>query len=437
MAQPSKATVRAFNVGFGDCFLLSFTYPDGDRHVLIDFGAKPKPRGSSDDYMTEIAAEIKKLTGDKLAMLVATHRHTDHISGFATKDDGSGSGDIIASLAPDVVLQPWTEHPDIETDATAPRGDRAFAIALKGMNAFAASLQDFALRKPDDAWRRLGFSEKEVRHLKFTGENNVKNLNAVKNLMAMGAKGKALYLSADEEPDVSDVLPGVTLHVLGPPTVDQHPNVQKQKASIAEEYWQLMGRRGFAAALATGQDGDGEGGGEVLFSDYIDDLPPYARWAKNRLSKAHKEMLLSMVTALDDAMNNTSLILLFRAGGKSLLFPGDAQWENWQYALEFSDKKDEYKRLLRDIDLYKVGHHGSRNATPRSLWALFQHKDEDKARKDRLVTMMSTMHDVHGGSEATAVPRATLVKELDDHSHLHTTEDLKNGQLFTEVVLDL
>ena len=38
-AQPAKVTIRMFNVGFGDCFLLTFHYPARDRHVLIDFGS--------------------------------------------------------------------------------------------------------------------------------------------------------------------------------------------------------------------------------------------------------------------------------------------------------------------------------------------------------------------------------------------------------------
>jgi hypothetical protein len=33
-------------------------------------------------------------------------------------------------------------------------------------------------------------------------------------------------------------------------------------------------------------------------------------------------------------MNNTSVILFFEVGSKKLLFPGDAQIENWSYALE-------------------------------------------------------------------------------------------------------
>ena len=43
----SALTVRMYNVGFGDCFLLSFPAPDRPRKVLIDCGVHaagpPKP----------------------------------------------------------------------------------------------------------------------------------------------------------------------------------------------------------------------------------------------------------------------------------------------------------------------------------------------------------------------------------------------------------
>jgi hypothetical protein len=35
--------------------------------------------------------------------------------------------------------------------------------------------------------------------------------------------------------------------------------------------------------------------------------------------------------------------------------------------------RPEWRSLLADVNLYRVGHHGSRNATPRQLWDLFKH----------------------------------------------------------------
>src|SRR2546422_3724993 len=68
----------------------------------------------------DIAQDIKKRSKGKLHAVVATHRHRDHISGFATAKGGKGTGDVIRSLKPDLVVQPWTEDPKLDTKATGP-----------------------------------------------------------------------------------------------------------------------------------------------------------------------------------------------------------------------------------------------------------------------------------------------------------------------------
>jgi beta-lactamase superfamily II metal-dependent hydrolase len=73
--------------------------------------------------------------------------------------------------------------------------------------------------------------------------------------------------------------------------------------------------------------------------------------------------------AMGDATNNASLVLAFELGegGKVLLFAADAQrgnWRSWADA-DWTDgeKKISAKDLLARTVLYKVGHHGSHNAT--------------------------------------------------------------------------
>jgi hypothetical protein len=112
---------------------------------------------------------------------------------------------------------------------------------------------------------------------------------------------------------------------------------------------------------------------------------------------------------------------LFQVGSKKLLFPGDAQIENWSYALT----KSEVRKLLQDVNLYKVGHHGSRNATPKSLWALFGNRSQ-KQSPGRLQTVVSTMTGKHGDARShTEVPRKTLVEELKKNSFYFSTQELK------------
>src|SRR5512144_1335255 len=110
---PIGVEVRAFQVGFGDCFLVSFEYSKNDkRHVLIDFGTTELPKGlKPSEHMPKVARAIKQECGGRLAAVVATHRHADHISGFATDGKSGHSGEIIAECQPQLVLQPWTEDP--------------------------------------------------------------------------------------------------------------------------------------------------------------------------------------------------------------------------------------------------------------------------------------------------------------------------------------
>src|SRR6266699_3162843 len=89
--EPTSATIRTYHVGFGDCFLISFEYSrKSERHVLVDFGSTGFPKGVPKSRMMDIAKNIKQRTGGKLHAVVATHRHRDHISGFATEKAGKG-----------------------------------------------------------------------------------------------------------------------------------------------------------------------------------------------------------------------------------------------------------------------------------------------------------------------------------------------------------
>ncbi len=137
---------------------------------------------------------------------------------------------------------------------------------------------------------------------------------------------------------------------------------------------------------------------------------------------------------MDDAMNNTSVILLITAGTKKLLFPGDAQWENWEHALTHNLKD------LEDVDVYKVGHHGSLNATPKTLWNNFKKKSRKKSAANRLMSVMSTVTDSkHGDPEHDSeVPREKLVTALRGFSTLRTTQELEaDGDLVMKITFDL
>lgn len=427
---PTSLSIFSYQVGFGDCFLLRFVYDDGPRHVLIDFGTTRLPDGAPKDQMLRVARDIAEKCGrDGLTAVVATHRHADHISGFATKD-GAGSGDVIRALEPKLVLQPWTEAPDAEVDSLGPEissGKRSMAQRLAGLNAM-HKISGQVLRMLET--KSLDRADPEVRdQLAFLGEDNLSNRSAVENLMEMGRRGRAVYAWHGSDSGLGELLPGVETIVLGPPTLRQTETIKKQKSRDPDEYWHLS-----AAAL----DSDAELGADEdasLFPGHptlrATRLPMETRWFAGRVDKARSGQLLSLVRSLDKQMNNTSLILLFEVGGKKLLFPGDAQIENWRYALN-----SEYASKLDDVDLYKVGHHGSLNATPMSMWNRFRKRSTREDKEGRLQTMLSTMPGKHGHEkDKTEVPRRSLLKELEEQSQLHSTHLLEPDAICQEVVI--
>jgi glyoxylase-like metal-dependent hydrolase (beta-lactamase superfamily II) len=85
-ASPKAFTVRVrmYRHGLGDCFLLTFPRKEQDPfHMLIDFGALNR----DSKHMLKFAEEIEQATRtasgrSRLDLIVATHEHKDHLSGF-------------------------------------------------------------------------------------------------------------------------------------------------------------------------------------------------------------------------------------------------------------------------------------------------------------------------------------------------------------------
>lgn len=449
MKRPTSVTLRYYNVGFGDAFLLAFQYASEERFVLIDCGTTSAPgKQDAGELLMKVALDVEARTNGKLHVVVATHRHKDHVEGFRRKAGGKGPGDVFLRCQPDAVLLPWTEDPGLERDATKPsKSLKARALAargLAGMQASASGVLEEALRLAPalskTAARRLQLLAEDnalvgvpldaepsgstsPERLAFLGEHKLGNKNALQTLWEMGKRSplkRCRFLHHGVNPKLTSILPGVRVRVLGPPSVDQYPAVLRQRREDDAEYWHLLG---LAGARSAGRPQAFHGAARVTQPG------PEHRWIVRQIERLRAEQLFEVVRTVDDALNNTSLILLFQIGSQKLLFSGDAQIENWEYAL----KKN--KELLEDVSLYKVGHHGSLNATPKSLWNAFTRKKGGAGAGD-LVSVCSTKSGVHG--HTNEVPRKKLVDALEKHSAYHDTPDLsKKKKLYGEVTIAL
>ncbi len=416
---PSEVRLRMYQVGFGDCFLLSFRYrttlPDGreERHVLVDFGSTHWPKGHKPRYR-EIADDIRERTEGALDAIVITHRHKDHISGFGNDEAAA----IIAGLKPKAVIRPWTENPAAAANATRPalvgERSRSFALSLSQAQAFAEAVTQ-AVGEGTRGFRGA------LRELALDQLPNQEAITRLDELARETATGGG-YIFAGQASGLETLLPGVTTTVLGPPTIEQWPRVKGQREDDPE-YW--LRQRGLLGRMLAAVDASPETVREAENSRRAAVGPGPTRWIVERLQAQQTHSLLRIVRGLEDALNNTSVVLLFETGKRRLLFPGDAQIENWSYALT-SPKASALRAGLPEIDLYKVGHHGSRNASPRSLVSLWS------GRTKPLVSVLSTMPGVHGESEATAVPRITLCDALASLGALYRTDAFRPGVISRE-----
>lgn len=425
MSKVVRVRLRMYQVGFGDCFLLSLEYdkplPDGraERHVLIDFGSTRSAREHrAKGRMREVATLIAEHTQGALDVVILTHRHKDHLMGFS---DDTGAA-TIRDLRPRLVLRPWTEDPDLPAMASRP------ALAPDSPAQLGSDSARFAraLAESQSAVDQLTARSGLLAGLKADAENQVKNADAIALLDELSADGHGRYLCAGADPGTRTVVPGLGITVLGPPTVEQDARVARQRDDDPQ-YWMLTLRASLQAAAADVT----RGGADAVPTVRVGPGP--VRWLIGHLAQQKTHSVARLVRKLDEALNNTSLILLIEVGGLSMLFPGDAQIEDWQYTLDrFADDPTLRSRLAA-IDLYKVGHHGSRNATPRSLHALWVDRPDGLPP---LTALVSTRPDVHGETEATAVPRATLMTALAQVANVISTDDLDRGEAFVELVAD-
>jgi len=201
------------------------------------------------------------------------------------------------------------------------------------------------------------------------GGSNEKALDLVTN----GFKNKppVHYYQAGDEPELPPMLKSaLTAQILGPSPKDSEGEFTASD-NKTEQYLSAVSAKGLADTSRF-QPFDREWPASA--ADYpAEAFRPWKTPAEmeKALYAVQPDTLAAAADMLDGTLNNQSLVVLFTCRGKKLLFVGDAQWGNWAYWLYGKAVKgkdpgisEAARKILASIDFYKVGHHGSTNATP-------------------------------------------------------------------------
>ena len=394
-AVPPRLTVRHYCQGIGDSHLLTFPKPDGTAfRMLIDCGLHTIVKGGY-DTIDLIAADIKtSIDGNPIDVLVVTHEHWDHVSGFLTAKE------IFADIVFKDVWMPWTEKPgDPLADELDKHRQQALAALQQVSNKLAGShgLSRHMQALRDGLGAMMGF------YFGATGDK----LRSARDAAAASAKTKpATYLEPGGVPLTIPGLPGMRIFVLGPPRDRAMLRLEERKS----EMYQFGGRPGWGVERALSAGFAIEEGGDIdawaletapFADDHGHDLDavlggsgddPIVKFVADhysgnapKLKSMEDETYLAdqdwrridadwmgiaadLAMQLDQGVNNTSLVLAFEFTDtkRVVLFPGDAQignWLSWQSVIWEETGVTAADLLARTVYL-KVAHHGSHNATP-------------------------------------------------------------------------
>lgn len=438
LQNPNEVIIRMYNQGFGDCFLIVFPRlkPGGGQpdltnpvYVVIDSGVFFRTPGEK-KRMQAVARSLKRATGGTIDLLVATHEHYDHLSGFelASKE--------WQEIAVRRIWLAWTEditHPNIK-----PFTEEKVALAQQAENA--RNLVES--HQAEDPALAAGLL-RAIRLAEFIGDDlPVEKLAADDDSIFEEVKkpskipqsvlfdfandpGKRFKGGANPterdfcEPGQVRTVPetAVDAYILGPPTdgallrmdflesevypeeITSSEPESEQNASIWARISQAAAadqaaRSSLGAALARHAAGQiGEKDGLDAAAPFRTSLSiPYDQARQDAFFQQHyfevepKRMIeldwlhdvSRLALQLDNFTNNTSLALAFRLpdpDDRVLLFVGDAQVGNWLSWHKI--RPEEWRRpgggvvdyrptateLLAKTRVYKVGHHGSHNAT--------------------------------------------------------------------------
>jgi hypothetical protein len=380
MSAPVSAKICMYRLlELGDCFLLTFTAGASKSRMLIDCGSFRNTSASAARLNQITKAIAAELAGAPLDVVVGTHQHNDHLSGFVHCESAFrkiGIGEVWLS---------WLDNPADKHAQTIGKAHHNLLLQLhaaraalqsSGRSARQAPVAARSLEVLDDVLGFYGASAGAAPELPA---------QAVKILKGIGAR-KPSYLT----PGTSLLMPGVPagsvrVHVLGPPRRDV--DLFRADPRKGESYDPALASANLLASRfldASRKTRRGSSGRE-------DDYPfneRYKRSAESRHSPAlagivkryharavewrtidddWMQQAETLALYLDTFTNNSSLVLAIElvASGKVLLFAADAQTGNWSSwaGVKWNDHNVRTDDLLARTVFYKVGHHASHNAT--------------------------------------------------------------------------
>lgn len=426
-AKKAELRIRMYRVGFGDFFLMTVPTDDGPQHILIDCGVTPGKTKKGDIGTIKAAvAHMAEETGKKLALIIVTHRHQDHIIGFSRAAEIFNDFEVGA-----VWMSFWeteydpNEKKEKKKSLASEFQDELTALALGMQSRLAMAGKDdpetneiLAMLENATGVDHTEFAVKGSAAAKKPGKGGGTNAASL-TFLKTGLGLEPQYYMKGDKPKMPKVLKdaGLTAQILGPPPTD------------AVDFMKLMDlKKGMGQYLGEAEDGNDDTfdpfgtSWHAKASEYQDSaFREFDRESKKSpsavleatIQAAQPSLLFTAAKTLDNFLNNQSLVVLFTFGGKKLLFAGDAQGGNWEYWMYGGtpEKAPSVDKIIKDsasilghLDFYKVGHHGSTNATPVSAV---------ETMGGDFASMCSTQEDSFGSvANESEVPRIPLLDAL-------------------------
>ena len=133
-------------------------------------------------------------------------------------------GKIIAALKPELVVQPWTEDPDLAPDAHGARRRRRRGAAARRSSRGSADMQAVAaaVARRDAAARGVAVGAQDrPRAARVPGRDQPRERGRREEPDDDGQAGTGLRAASAPSCRSRTLLPGVSVEVLGPPTLEQ------------------------------------------------------------------------------------------------------------------------------------------------------------------------------------------------------------------------